>query len=430
MEIHGINSDDYVYFKLCVEDNEIGHFPYFYNYLKEGTILRFKVNELKELLWRSGFLQNLDCFEIIPNPEASKYDFSPKYAYKKITVIEDIDLVLNMRAYDILLISDILWNKLNSTEILSANNNSLGRLFGSIEFASPVERNHYYLKHTKLIKYDGTEYAGSDVFMPNRKVKLSAKPLQKLLPGQSDITENEKLVDCYQFGNDEIIVVPLRKGEILNFNSLVCNLLFLNQDWMRFLSCMYPLTEEEQLRYFEKEFSGYIPEANRRYFKLHDYIKIHSLEELFNSEIFNLIRKRVPDFRNPIDYFDYEKYSTLDDFDYDTDGFLRYIWCDNDNYLKEYEISKIADRISYDEGKEHFIHEKCMKELIEKERELKRIAEEYVKKHKNRYRVRVRENPQLSYIEFMQSEENKQLEAKRVLVKRLVKTLKNRISPN
>lgn len=379
MELNGQKSDDYIYLKLL---NEYEYFPEYLSLLKKDDIIRFNVSDLRKTLWKYNVINNWDYFEFIPNTNITKYDITPKSLYKSVIVKKDIDLQLNMQGRDILLIDNTLWEKLNYDK------NAEGHLLGlTIGTSAPIVRNNSYLKHTKLIRYDGTEHIGSNVFSLENIVKLSDASTKQmllkndinnidqklamlpystskeLLPKYDTDNCDEKIIDGYQFGNCEVLTVHLCKGDVINFKSPVYNLLFLNQDWMRFLTSVEPLNEKEQLEHFYNDFKGYISTADRRYFRLHDYIKIHSLIELFEHDIFSSIREKVLNFNNPIGYFESYKYYSDSNYDFDNEGFLRYIYCSNSDFFQEFEFSKIADRISYEEGMKHYMYEKQMDDL-------------------------------------------------------------------
>ncbi|MDE5539851.1 MAG: hypothetical protein K2J20_05140 [Bacilli bacterium] len=185
------------------------------------------------------------------------------------------------------------------------------------------------------------------------------------------------------------------------------------------------MSEEEKLKLFEKDFECWIPEAERRYFKLHDYIKIQSLNDFVKDEVFEMIIVHVPDFKN-LFYNNHWRYSHVDNFDFDSDGYLRYVHT-GDEPVVELELAKIADRVSAEEGREHYEHEMAERARQEEEKRLVREAAKYFKTHQGRFYKLQRTMPNLSQVEFMIMEQGRENELKRTLVRRLNNTLSKRI---
>lgn len=419
MIIHGIDSKDYIYLRLLVESK---HYPFRYSHLKKDSIIRFKIEGLRKNLWRRGVFEHLDYFAFVENESATNQDYEPSKLYKSAVVTKDINLEISLDAKDILLINEWLWARLNSVETPEVNsNNLLSFLFGTDKSKSPIERNKDRLEHTRVVRYNGKEYVGCDIFDGNNN--STALPQRRMLelPANIGVSNNQQITDAYQFASDASIVVPLKKGDVLDFNDPVINLLFLRQNWMRLLANTQKVSEKKNLELFEKDFSGFVPKAGRRYFKLHSYLNLRSLKEITDSKVFEEIRKRDASFEN-IFYNDDYRFSHVDNYDLDENGFIRYVWC-TDEPIVEHELLKIADRVSYEEAWDHYEHECVMKELLAEQRELEREAAKYIKYHQGKYHKRRRENPDLSPIDFMFQEIEREKEVKKELVRRLTKTL-------
>ncbi len=423
MILHDVNSEDYLYLRLLGESKD---YPFYYSHLKEGTILRFQLENLSKWLWRSNVFKNLDCFHFEERKKKSKKSYSPLDIYSKITVVKDIDLLINMDAKDVLLMDEWLWDRLHSSERpIMTSANQLSFLFGTEKSKSPIERNWYHLEHTKLFRPDGKEVQGSSIFeMDTPRMALPENTLLSLPSSFIDKKNNGgKIVDCYQFGNETVIVVPLRRGDIIDFSSPVTTLLFLRQDVLRLLLNTEAVSEQEHLKYFERDFEGYLPTIGRRYFKLHDYLKLRRLNDLFDSKVWAEIRKRSSTFQNPFSYYgnDYRVSKVC----FDGEGYIRYIWC-SDEPIVEHELSKIADRVSFEEAQALYEKEQKNKKREEEEKELQRRATEYVEKNKGRYNKLQKRNPNLTYVDFMRIDSAEQGRVKKETVKRLLLVLNYR----
>lgn len=224
----------------------------------------------------------------------------------------------------------------------------------------------------------------------------------------------------------EVICLPLEKGDVLDLSDPVINLLFMDQEWMRLLLQTEVVPEEEKLKLFERDFAGWIPEAGRRYFKLHKDIKLINLSMIEVHRVWPLIESLAPDFYNYL-YNEFNMYSSEDGFDFDSEGYLRYIHTGN-NSFKENELSKIAERVSAEEGRLHYEHEMLAREKRLRREKLEREAEEYFKAHKARFYKLQKSNPNLTQIEFMQMEQERLNETKRILVRKLNNALTRRIN--
>lgn len=200
--------------------------------------------------------------------------------------------------------------------------------------------------------------------------------------------------------------------------------MFLDQEYVKFLVNTEILSEQEKEEQFIKDFSGWIPDVGRNYYRINDCIKIKSFNDIMKKEVWEDIIRYVPDFNNI--FYNYYNYSQYDNFDFDEEGYLRYVWTSGEIEI-EHELLKIANLVSREIGEEHYSHEITTKELLEEEKELNCRAEAYFKNHKGRFYKLQRTNPSLNFIDFMMQEEAREKELKRVLVKRLTKAINVRI---
>lgn len=421
MILHGVNSDDYLYLKLLEKSN---NYPFEYTDLEGGTILRFRIEHLRNWIWKNSIFQNLDCFHFEKKEHPPTTAYLPSALYSRVTVIKDINLQINVNSKDVLLIDEWLWERLNSKERPEVTpSNQLSFLFGTESSKSPVERNHYHLEHTRLFHYDGKEVVGSSIFETDTpRVALPQSTLLSL-PG-TKMNEHSKIIDCYQFGNDSVIVVPFRRGDIIDFTSPVINLLFLRQDYLRMLLNTEEISDQQHLEFFQRDFKGYLSFADRRYFQLPDYLKIHSLADFTDSKVWEEVRKRSSTFQNPFSYYGSNwRFSKVC---LDEEGYIRYLWC-KDEPIVEHEISKIATMVCYEDALNLYERELENKKREEQERHLQQRAKEYVKKNQARYYKLQKRNPNLTYVDFMMQDSYKQRDEKNKSMKRLILILNHRI---
>ncbi len=422
MILHDINSEDYLYLRLLEKSED---YPFDYTYLEPRTILRFQVEHLRKWIWKRSVFEHLDCFHFEKRENVFPYAYLPASLYKRAVVVKDFNLQISMDSKDILLIDEWLWKGLNSSERpMLTPANQLSFLFGTESSKSPLERNYYHLAHTRLYHYDGEEVVGNSIFEMDTSRKTLPESTLLSLPSPISLEESRqsKLIDCYQFGNECVIVVPLKKGEVIDLRSPVINLLFLNQNYLRLLLNTERVSEQEQLECFKRDFEGFLPTINRRYFKLHDYLKVHSLKEFTNLDVWNEIRKRSSSFQNIFYSDDWRR----DQTSLDSEGYVRYVWC-KDEPIVEHELSKIATRVSFEEAEFLYNKEQEVKRMKEEESHLQRRAKEYFKKNKARYYKLQKSNPDLSYIDFMMMDSYKKRGAKIENVKRLLLVLNHRI---
>lgn len=424
MILHGVNSDDYLYLKLLEKSD---NYPFEYTHLEGGTILRFRIEHLRNWIWKNSIFQNLDCFHFEKKEHPSTTAYLPVALYSRVTVIKDINLQINVDSKDVLLIDEWLWDRLNSKESPTLTpSNQLSFLFGTESSKSPVERNCYHLEHTRLFHYDGKEVVGSSIFETDTpRVSLPQSTLLSL-PGTSvgKMNEKNKIIDCYQFGNDSVIVVPLRRGDIIDFTSPVINLLFLRQDYLRMLLNTEEISDREHLEYFQRDFEGYLPSVDRRYFQFPNDLKIHSLKDFTDPKVWGELIKKSSTFQNPFFYYgsDWRFSKTC----LDEEGYIRYIWC-KDEPIVEHELSKIATRVSYEDALELYKSEQENRKKEEQESHLQQSAKEYFKRNQARYYKLKKRNPNLTYVDFMMQDSYKQRSKKIQSMKRLILVLNHRI---
>ncbi len=407
MKLNGKNSDDYLYLRL-MEDTRLPNGLYD---LKAGTIVRMHIASLKKNIWKNnirdylmGYVENETCIEAKKDDNLLLHGLVPINFFKCFVVKNDFDLVVSVNYGDLIVMNDWLKAKLN------INAPFIRGQMAFFDYRDVAHFNSDFFKNGTLDKsptnssgelFEVLQYNSDDSNLPpNTDGKLICKSGDAI---------------CLQF----------KKGEVIDFSNPAVALLFLNQEYIKFLLKTEDVVGEEKDNCFIKDFEGWIPEAKRRYFKIHDYIKIHHLNDiLMQKGIFESIVQHVPDFQSFV--YGINNFSFYDDFDFDEEGFLRYVWSSNSVEFT-LELAKIADPVTREVGEEHYRHEITMKELLDEERELKYEAEKYYKAHQARFWKLKKVNPKLDYITFMIEEKEREEERKNVLVRRLVRTLNYRI---
>lgn len=419
MKLNGVDSDDYIYLRLIDDIKWDGR-----DFLK-GTIMRFSISYLREVIWKREVIQKLFtrktdkremkyieeycCIELKAKSNVSKQAFLPQDLYESITITDDINIFPVIFPEDLIAVNDWLTKKLNSSKF------SL-EAWGRDEASNIAEFNRKFFENGTLV---------SSTNNGNALIPLNPKGVFKYLEKtkvQDERTFESRNIICTSAG--EVICIPLEKGDVLDLSNPVISLLFINQEWMRLLLQTEVVPEEEKLKLFERDFAGWIPEAGRRYFKLHKDIKLINLSMIEVHRVWPIIESIAPDFYN---YLNNYMYSIEDGFDCDSEGWLRYIHI-SDEYFVEQELAKIAEIVSAEEGRLHYEHKMLAAEQNKRREALEWEADEYLKKHKARFYKLQKSNPNLTAVEFMQMEQERLNETKRVLVRRLNNSLNNRIN--
>lgn len=420
MLLNGVDSDDYIYLRL-VDDIwwDMRTFP-------KGTIFRYSISFLRKRIWKREIKQELFTrkidditmeytdkyyyIDLKPKNNVSKQAFLPQDLYESITILEDKEIFPIIHQEDLIAINTWLKNKLNSPKFSM--------------FAWARDDGNSVADFNK--KFFDNGVFNSSTNNGNSLLPLNPKGVFKYVTKEYEQEERpfkDGNVICTSQG--DVICVPLEKGDVLDLSDPVISLLLIDQEFMRLLLQTEVVPEEEKLELFERDFAGWIPEANRRYFKLHKDIKLKNLSLKETCRIWPIISSIAPDFYNYLSD-EYWRYSHEDGFDCDSEGYLRYIHT-GDEYLREQEFAKIAERVSAEEGRLHYEHEMLAAEQRRRREELEWEADEYLKKHKARFYKLQKSNPNLTAVEFMQMEQAREKETKRVLVRRLNDSLKTRI---
>ena len=421
MELNGVDSDDYIYLRFTNDIKwDMRDYP-------KGTIFRYSISFLRKRIWKreisrelftrksDGILMegsNEYCYiELKPKDDVPKQAFLPQDLYEGITIIQDKEIYPVINPEDLIAINDWLKNKLNSPKFsieawCRDNANSIAefnqKFFDNGVFTDSTNNGNSLvpLNHKGVFKYVTKEYEREE------------RPF------------NGGNVICTSPG--DVICLPIEKGDVLDLSDPVVSLLLIDQEFMRLLLQTEIVPEEEKLKLFERDFSEWIPEAGRSYFKLHKDIKLRNLSMMEVHRVWPTIASIAPDFYNYLSD-GYWRYSGEDNFDYDSEGFLRYFYTTCDEYLREQEFAKIAERVSAEEGRLHYEHEMLARKQNEIRKALEWKAEEYFKAHRARFYKLAKKNPNLTKILFMQMEQEREQETKSILVRRLNNSLKDRI---
>ncbi len=421
MVVNGVNSDDYIYLRLT-KDTKI---PYGYIDLPAGTVVRFHINSLRQNIWKREVRENFftrvkgsktfektDEFyyiETTPNSEVSVTELMPIKQYNRVKVKRNFDIVLPVKYGDLLVVNDWLKSKLSENV--------------------PFIRCQVAFMDYRNVAHFNEDFFKNGIFLTSDSQKNKLVPL-----GIKSVTVQYQFSESVEVKNPEggnvickdgdAVCLQFREGEEISLNDPAVSLLFLDQEYVKFLLNTEIVSEKEKEGYFIADFSGWIPTAKRKYYRINDCIEIKSFDDIMKNEVWEAVRRYVPDFHNI--FFNNYNYSQYDDFDFDEKGYLRYVWTSGGIEI-EHELLKIATPVSREIGEEHYSHEITMGELLDEEKELNRRAEAYFKAHKGRFYKLQRINPDLDYVNFMIQEDARETELKKVFVKRLTKAIKARI---
>ncbi len=401
MILNDFNSDDYIYFRLIKDFDS-------YDSYKEGDILRFNINDLrKRALSDKISVYSTSFFELTPKKRIDKYAIFPYQLYESAT------LKTNCLSYHI---------SFDTDDIIILDNSTRKMLFSETELAPLL----MMLSGVATVAQDNQQQL--EKLMADEMIDINDQMLKTIIENfsipfgetnhntLSDIITKYHIEKLLHLKKGLFLNIDLQQGDILSFFDPAVALLFCNQYYLRLLSSCCMLDEKEKQEYFCEEFSNCIHdyESDIRYFVLNDDIKIKSREEFFDSSLFptNFPNR---EFLDGTYFFDW---NTLDNFDYDENGYLRYIWI-HDNRKVEMEILKIARRATIDEAREHYTHFKNRKKLEED-------AFSYYCKHKSIYKKMKKENSALNYVKFMELNEQKIALQKNYMYQRLLMTFINR----
>ncbi len=397
MILNNFNSDDYIYFRLIKD----------FDSYKEGDILRFHINDLRRRAFSDKISVYSSFFEFTPKKRIDKYAIFPYQLYESAILKEKC--LLYKISFD-------------SEDIIILNNAMKKMLFSDTEL-SPLLM---MLRGVATVKQDNQQQLeqlqeGEMIAINDYTLKLIEK--NSLIPffetnsnTPSNFIKKYHIEKLIRLKGGLHLDIDLHKGDTLSFSDPAVALLFCNQYYLRLLGSCCMLDENEKQNYFYEEFSNCIHdyESDIRYFVLNDDIKVKNRKDFSDSSLF------PTDFPN-LSFFDgmYSfDWNTFDDFDYDEHGYLRYIWV-HDNRKVEMEILKIARRATIEEAREHYTHFKNREELEEE-------AFSYYCKYKNIYKKMKKENPTLTYVEFMKLNEQKIALQKNYMYQKLYMTFVSR----
>ncbi len=378
MELNGFNSDDYIYLQ--------------YEFNNDKRIFRYNVNDLRRALLDHDDYG--DIIEFVPRDNITKYDIFPHQIYKGVIVKETGRYAkINIRSKSFIIIDDEFKKRFLSSRV-SYN------IFGPIS---------YYKENTNelnQITKKETIYDSKISFLSqehnNQEEALTCLGLQYLdSPLNLEKYFNQNNIEkVYQTNYTFDLYFDVKNGDFLSFDNITIALLFVDQKFASSLANTHFLNPEDELELFKKDFENRIPDG-RIYYKLNDNIKVKNITDFKNGTLFPKDFNHNVFFNSRVTRFGWNE---LDDYDLDNDGYVRYVWIEFDKYLEE-EILKIASVCSLDEATDHHEHFRQRKKLEDK-------AFKYYCNHKRIYKRMKKENPNLTYIEFIKLNEDKLAEQK------------------
>ena len=397
MILNDFNSDDYIYFRL-VKD---------FDSYKEGDIIRFNIDDLRRRVFSDKISLYSSFFEFISKKRIDKYDIFPYQLY------ESAILKKKCLLYKICFDTDDIIILNNSMKKMLFSDTELSPILMMLTGVATVKQNN----QQQLRKLMADEMVDTNDQMLKSIEKNSILPFFETDHNTFyDVIKKYHIERLIHLKESLYLDIDLHQGDILSFSDPAVALLFCNQYYLRLLGNCCILDEKEKKEYFCEEFSNCIHdyESDIRYFVLNDDIKVKSRKDFLDSSLF------PANFPNLL-FFDgvYSlEWNTFDHFDYDEHGYLRYIWI-HDNRKVEMEILKIAQRATINEAREHYVHFKNREKLEED-------AFSYYCKYKNIYKKMKKENPTLTYVEFMELNKQKIALQKKYMYQKLLMTLVNR----
>ncbi len=379
MELNGFNSNDYIYLQFNNDFED----PYDHKIHKKDQITRFSIEGLRNLLLDKKYYG--DIIELIPKENITKYDLLPYQVYEGALVKEAGRInQVNIRSNDLIIIDDEFKRRFHSNRIG-------GTCFGSFSYndANTEELN-------KITKKE-TIYDSKSKFLNQENKSLTCLGLQCLDSSRNlnNLLKQNNIEKIYKTNYTFDLYIDTKTDDFLSFKYPSIALLFMDNKWAKFIANTHFLTPEEELIQFKKDFEHRIS-CGRTYYKLNDNIKIKNINDFQKKKFFPKNFDYEMFFDNIITLFGWNE---LDNYDLDNDGYVRYVWIKNDKELEE-EILKIASICNLDEANDHYEHFKQREKLENK-------AFHYYCKHKRIFKRMKKENPNLTYIEFMTLNEEK-----------------------
>lgn len=320
MILNGLNSDDYVYLRLT-ENTKI---PYGFIEFPKGTIVRFSIDFLRQRLWKwqvreeffereidSKTYEKTDKYYYLDtslNENIPSTELVPTKQYKSVRAKRDFDIVLPVQYGDLLVMNDWLKNKLSEDVPFVRSKMQF------MDYRNVGHFNEDFFKNGNMIS---SPYISKETPMGIDFEIFQYQTSDELTAYDSD----DGRIICK---SGDAVCLQFKEGEEIDFSNPAVSLLFLDQEYVKFLLKTEVLSEEEKIEQFIKDFSEWLSEAGRKYYRIYDWIKIKTLRDITDHEIFETIRKRIPDFENV--FYNNYNYSQYDDFDFDENGYLRYVW--------------------------------------------------------------------------------------------------------
>lgn len=379
MELNGFNSDDYIYLQFNNDFEDHNHINY-----KKGQITRFSVEGLRSLLLDKKYYG--DIIELIPKKNITKYDLLPYQVYEGVLVKEAGRInQVNIRSNDLIIIDDEFKRRFHS--------NRFGETcFGSFSYNDANTEELKKITKKEMIYDSKIGFLIKDHSIQEKA--LTCLGLQSL-NSSLNLEKYFNIEKIYKTNYTFDLYIDTKNGDFLSFKYPSIALLFMDNEWINFIANTHFLTPEEELIEFKKDFKNRIS-CNRTYYKLNDNIKIKNITDFQKKKFFPKNFDHETFFDNIITFFGWNE---LDNYDLDSNGYVRYVWLKDNKELEE-EILKIAKICNLDEANDHYKHFK-EREKLENE------AFKYYCNHKKNYKRMKKENPNLTYIEFMKLNEEK-----------------------
>ena len=421
MELNGFNSDDYRYFKI-INDVHFGHHIY-----KKGAIIKFNQDNLKKYLFDKNYhIIISNAFSYFPRefiPEFKPYPVNEPFdlikyinMQEKIRIPQDCNLNIAIENNRFLVIDKWLNEKINNEDLFD-----------------PIDVLDYGIKNGKeLNKQIFTPFSPEELitdFNPLRALQQNHNPSNQ--QSLCNISKEKFKTQVYKNNGRRFINLNFKKGEIVNLSNPDIAMLVLNQDFINLITNSTEIIGIEKEQIFENEYKDNIPYEPIRYYKFKNGIKLkpNEIRGLY-WDMDNTFYRLYPNSDYNVNHISIP-YINPDEMSLDNNGYVKYFSIyygesyygdGTEDYLAENEILKIANRLPQDEAIKHYEAKKYAEALYKREKS----ADEYIKKHKSRYEKVRRKNPNITPIQFMDSEIEKD---KKYQATQLVKVL-NQTKPS
>lgn len=416
MIINGFNSDDYRYFKMTNDLENLSIFGECIKGIKTGEIIKIENDLLQEYLIGikySRYLQQIEPY----NYKIKKYPKDKPFNIVEFLKIQNpitpstYGLNFYLQKNQLFYINKWLKEKLEDPipmGTLSIAYHCRYTTFAELNYAHQEFIKDCELNITNFpFLLNDCNHAENVEENNNSNNILSQTTTNKNITNNASLNKHSNRM--YLLSGTMEFWIHFKPEEKLYFNNPAVAILFSNQDLIKLLYNSVEVLGEEKEELFKEEYKDNIPNTNIKYYKLKDGINLPPETIRYSLHL----EKTLPYLKHlDINFpkntgFDSEWYAGFNYYsssDLRNDGYLKYFYINYGNNIRsnktEKEVLKFAERLNEKEAKQHYDILKTDESNYTK----KINAEIYINEHKKRYMKEKRKNHNITPILFMDSE--------------------------